>query len=297
MKKTLMILCIFVLILTACVKIDSSEIYLSQDNIKKYTKFINKMLTITNDLVDSFHEIKFINTDVLQLYPIAVVNDNKFFIFDLDEKGESYEFKTAFHTNMNISKGILAAFPLEHYDSKIVAVVSPSAFDNLESRIVIFHEFVHCYQFNTVEMKIKNTLDISLEAVKNQDWMWELNHPFPYNDDLFKILLLTLGVVNKNSEVDNNIIKFHKEMKKQLTKIDFEYMIWQEWKEGYARLIENKIRVYYGLKPQVTQMNVANERIIFYGLGERYIERIISQHPEYFYDIEKLFYSMYNIEL
>jgi len=31
-------------------------------------------------------------------------------------------------------------------------------------------------------------------------------------------------------------------MRKYLKNHDYEYMIWQQWKEGFARYIENKIR-------------------------------------------------------
>lgn len=37
-------------------------------------------------------------------------------------------------------------------------------------------------------------------------------------------------------------------MKDTLTTPDYEYMVWEEWKEGFARLIENRIRNNLELK-------------------------------------------------
>ena len=70
--------------------------------------------------------------------------------------------------------------------------------------------------------------------------MWEINHPFPYEDSF---------VINKTIELESflekesitGVVYFHSQMRDYLNKIDYEYMIWQEWKEGYARYIENLI--------------------------------------------------------
>jgi hypothetical protein len=70
--------------------------------------------------------------------------------------------------------------------------------------------------------------------------MWELNYPFPYASETF---------ISKTKELDNgyDIGTYHNEMKTEINEKDFEYMIWQEWKEGYARYIENLIRERLGV--------------------------------------------------
>jgi len=254
------------------------------DNEKK-RKIIEKQLISINQIFPIFEKINKLDKSLEQLYPIAVVEDNEFFIFDINLSGKQYEYKTNFPSQMNLPDEVLAAFPLEGYEGKMAAVVTHKAFDDIEGIVSIFHEFVHCYQFYNYEINIKKTLTIAQEAERNQDYMWEINYPFPYNNEEF---------IRKTTEINNgyDIKKYHAEMKTILNEKEFEYMIWQEWKEGYARYIENMIREKTGIKRNSQILKPPFDRVCFYEIGSKYIETLINENFELKNNLEKLFYAI-----
>ncbi len=89
---------------------------------------------------------------------------------------------------MSIPEGVRAAFPLEGLDNRIACVVTGEVFDSLDGFVTIFHEFIHCQQFETCEAKLKEKLGIARRAQAVQDFMWELDHPFPYQSPEFSSL-------------------------------------------------------------------------------------------------------------
>ena len=70
--------------------------------------------------------------------------------------------------------------------------------------------------------------------MERKDFMWELEHPFPYGDADFvrdyKDLLSALGTGD-----EGRVVSIRKALKERLSWEDWEYMTWQEWKEGTAR--------------------------------------------------------------
>jgi len=254
------------------------------DNEKR-TKFIERQLISIKQILKTYEKINKLDKSLEHLYPIAIVEDNDFFVFDLNISGKQYEYKTNFPSQMNLPNEILAAFPLEGYEGKMAAVVTHKAFDNIEGIVFIFHEFVHCFQYYHYEMKIKETLTIAQEAEKKHDYMWELNYPFPYNNEEF---------IRKTIELNNeyDIRKYHIEMKTILNEKEFEYMIWQEWKEGYARYIENMIREKIDIKRNSKILKPPFDRVCFYEIGSKYIETLIKRNTELKNNLEKIFYEI-----
>ncbi len=131
---------------------------------------------------------------------------------------------------------------------------------------------------------------------KNRDkknYMWEINHPFPYEDSF---------VINKTIELESflekesitGVVYFHSQMRDYLNKIDYEYMIWQEWKEGYARYIENLIRKKIGIKTNSNKIQPKLNRISFYEIGSKYIHLLIKENPNLKNDLNGLYYKMLN---
>jgi hypothetical protein len=259
------------------------------DNGEK-TAFIERQLVSLEQIVELHKEIKDIDRSLEKLHPVAVVKNNAYFIFDLDETGEKYEFTMEYPYNGGNAEGLRASYALEFYEMKAVAVISEDAFETLEGRIQIFHEFVHCFQWDEGEWDLKMTLAIAQEAWEKQDYMWELNHPFPYADKNF---------ISKTRELDNgyDIGKYHSEMKAELSEKDFEYMMWQEWKEGYARYIENLIRERFGLQRISTLITLPIERPVFYKIGSMYIETLIENDITLKGNIKVLFQKMVHGEI
>jgi hypothetical protein len=81
-------------------------------------------------------------------------------------------------------------------------------------------------------------------------------------------------------------------MKNILQETDFEYMIWQEWKEGYARYIENMIRKYLSWQLNINKLETPFNRVHFYEIGSKYIELLINNEVELGNDIKELFNKM-----
>jgi len=252
---------------------------------EKKARFIERQLVSLNKIFPIYEKINKFDKSLEQLYPIAIVEDNAFFVFDLNSSEKQYEYKMDFPSKMNIPNEILAAFPLEDYEGKMAAVVTHKVFDDIEGIVCIFHEFVHCFQYYLCEMKIKETLTIAQEAGKKRDYMWELNYPFPYYKEEF---------IRKTMELNNgyDIGKYHIEMKSMLNEKEYEYMIWQEWKEGYARYIENMIREKIGIKRNNQILKSPFDRVCFYEIGSKYIETLINRNIELKNNLEKIFYEI-----
>jgi hypothetical protein len=59
------------------------------DNEKK-TRFIERQLISTKQIFKTYEKINKLDKSLEQLYPIAIVEDNDFFVFDLNLSGKQY---------------------------------------------------------------------------------------------------------------------------------------------------------------------------------------------------------------
>ncbi|WP_346939460.1 hypothetical protein [uncultured Clostridium sp.] len=71
-------------------------------------------------------------------------------------------------------------------------------------------------------------------------------------------------------------------------------MIWQEFKEGFARYIENLIREKLEVNINSNRLKEPFSRASFYELGSRYISAILKENPEIKRNI-KCIYDRINI--
>jgi hypothetical protein len=260
----------------------------AEELASKYNNGLKKVFEIQNKIED-------IHPFLEKTFPIAIVEDSYFYVFDTDSSGKKYIFIKKAPTQVPISKGVRAAFPLECYEGKIAAVISGEIFDSLEGYVTIFHEFMHCNQWENCELKLKKKLGIAQEAMAKNDYMWELNHPFPYQDSVFtETYSLFLKALKENKSDD--IIKYRSQLKQILIKNDFEYMVWQEWKEGFARFIENRIRIRLNLPENHYGIEKPFSRVSFYEGGAGFIEFLGKQEPDLLVNIERLFHKMLNDE-
>ncbi|MDD2890995.1 MAG: hypothetical protein PHE49_10220 [bacterium] len=252
----------------------------------KYDSSLQRIFEIHN-------KIKDIHPSLEKIFPIAIVEDSFFFIFDTDSSGEKYVFVKKAPTPMPIAKGVKAAFPLNCYEDKEACIISGEIFDSLGGYTTIFHEFVHCYQSKNGTEELKQKLEIAQRAMAKKDYMWEINYPFPYENSKFtETYSLFLKALKENKPDD--IFKCRSQLKQILSKDDFEYMVWQEWVEGFARFIENKIRCKLELKGNHSGTKEPFNRGLFYEGGARFIEFLGKQEPELLVDIKRLFYKILN---
>jgi len=226
-----------------------------------------------------------------KLYPIAIVADAQFYIFDVDDAGQAYTFVKQAPTPMPIPQGVRAAFPLNVYDGRVVCVVTDEVFDEPGGYVTILHEFVHCYQWEACEPQLRETLEIARAAIVRGDFMWELNYAFPYEAPTFmEPYAAFLDAVARNQ--GDRIQDCRVRLSQTLRKDEFEYMVWQEWKEGFARTIENRIKQRLGLTENHGGAEPPFSRVTFYEGGARWLAFWASQEPAALLDIEKLFHRM-----
>ncbi|MEM4570447.1 MAG: hypothetical protein QXE66_03970, partial [Desulfurococcaceae archaeon] len=156
-----------------------------------------------------------------------------------------------------------------------------------ESIVSVLHEFVHCYQWECCEEKLKSSLTVAREEVEAGNYSWELNYPFPYTDDHF--VELYSRFLDANAE---DIPDIRRKLKEYLSRKDYEYLVWQEWKEGFARYIENIIRGVLQLKENNSGREKPFTRITFYTGGEKMVKWLQSRDPGIILNIEKLFWKI-----
>ena len=249
-----------------------------------YTDQLQKVFEVQQKIID-------IHPFLEKVYPIAVVEDDQFFIYDTEPSGKQYIFIKQAAIPMPMPQGARAAFPLESYDNQIACVVTGDVFNTLEGYVTIFHEFIHCYQFENCEQKLKQTLGVASKAQAAQDHMWELNHPFPYTEIQFvKVYEAFLEKTGGYYLVE--VLEERKQLKNILSTNDYEYMVWQEWKEGFARFIENRICSRLSLRENHGGKEQPYNRVVFYEGGANFIKLLGMQEPKLTIDIKSLFDRM-----
>ena len=228
-------------------------------------------------------------------HPIAIAEEGYFYVFDLDEGGEAYGLKAWEETGMYVPQGVRAAFSLPFYENRCACVVSGDAFDSIEGYIMIFHEFIHCHQWNTVEPGLRAELPLAVRMTEEENFMWEIEYPFPYDDEWFVRTYAAFVDAFERGEPDEALWLRH-ELQNRLKSEDFQYMVWQEWKEGFALYIENLLRKEMGLERNMVGRSFPFSRTVFYAGGEAYIRHLIDKNPVLNEDIEALFVEMYYID-
>ena len=215
-------------------------------------------------------------------YPIGIGVSDKLHVFQ--EQSGGYQYKTTVILPMEIQEGTKAAFSVDNLE-ECCCIITPSCLKESNFYATILHEFVHCYQDRTCEQDLKSKLGIYQLTSSSQDYMWEINHAFPYtNPDYIKL-------IQNLSRLDyHEILKALSNLKSTLETIHYEYMIWQIWKEGFARFIENKIL----RMNEIVENNGGNEleslnRTSLYFIGDRIWRQLELLDPDLIEDIEKAF--------
>lgn len=228
-------------------------------------------------------------------YPVALVEDGQWYVFEPDVAGKNWGLSAQAPVEFPIPVGIRAAMPLAFWGNRMACVVSPEVFAHPEGYAIILHEFVHCYQWETVEGKLKQGLAVYSEAMARRDFMWELEYPFPYDNAEIKRVYgrwqaaLEKGRMKKAGH-------WRSLLRKRLNSHDWEYMTWQEWKEGLARYLENRVRIRLGLRANLPAAGASFDRISFYRGGELFISRLQESEPSLDKNIERLYLRIFASE-
>ena len=222
------------------------------------------------------------------LYPVAVVERNRFYIYVPDADARTYRLDSGAPDDYHLPVGVRAAMPLSFWGNRIACVVTPEVFAEPGGYAIIFHEFVHCYQWETCELALKKSLGIFRTAMDKKDFMWELQYPFPYGDPEFvRAYGDMLGALRAGD--DERVVAVRDALKDSLASANWEYMTWQEWKEGTARFLENRIKARLGIPANAGGLEPPFTRVTFYAGGELLIRMLDRLDPGLARDIEALY--------
>lgn len=221
-------------------------------------------------------------------YPVALIEDGQLTVFEPGADGQSWAQAAQAPVKPPMPVGIRAAMPLGFWGNRMACVVTPEIFAVPEGYAVILHEFVHCYEWETVEGKLKQGLTINQEAMARRDFMWELEYPFPYgNAEVKRVYGLWLAALEKG--LTKKAGHWRSVLRKGLNSRDWEYMTWQEWKEGLARYLENLVRGRFDMGINLPDPGAPFDRIAFYRGGELFISRLQEKEPGLDKNIESLY--------
>lgn len=237
-------------------------------------------------------EIRDIHPAFQRLYPIAVVRGGSFHIYEPNAK--SYRLATTAPDKFNIPVGIRAAMPLDFWGNRMACVITPEAFDDLGGIILIFHEFVHCYQWDTCELRLKGKMGLYRDAMQRKDYMWELQYKFPYEKENFqKAYEAMLAALEKQDLAGATTQR--RILSESLTADEWDYMTWQEWKEGLARYLENALGARLGRPANRGGLKPPYNRVTFYAGGDGLIRALSAGDPSIANNIEQLYGRIHDL--
>jgi hypothetical protein len=247
---------------------------------EKYSAALKKIF----DLKDRFAPL---HPALEKAYPVAIVENMAFHIFEAAPGEKAYRLVLAAPDSFDIPVGIRAAMPLGFWDNRIACVVTGEVFDQPDGYVFIFHEFVHCAQWECCEQKLKEDLTIYREAMTTNNYMWELGYPFPYSDPAFvKTYSALIDAWDRNDEAAAGSLRA--DLRKALSAAEWEYLTWQEWKEGLARYLENRMRAVVGLSENKGGGDPPFNRVTFYRGGDMLIRYLERRQPGIVNDLIKL---------
>jgi hypothetical protein len=280
MRQFLSTFC-FLLILCLCLSGQTDQINLIKD---KYDSSLQKIIDIQK-------KIRLLHPFLKKLYPVAILEEGTFYLFDINSSPKRYEFVKSAPSSFEAPQGLRAAFPLDFYDNKTACVVTGDVFDDLSGYVLIFHEFIHCAQAENGEQELKSALGVATKVWEEEDYSWELNHPFPYEDSGF-VDIYSIFLEKAAASDAKGVSRCRAFLKETLNSHDYEYLVWQEWKEGMARMIENRIRKKLDLEENLGGIEKPFNRVTLYQGGALFISVLISQDKKLENDIQALFHRM-----
>jgi hypothetical protein len=242
-------------------------------------------------LAELHSQLASIHPALEKLQPVAIAREGRFLIYDVPEGEEGYQLVQESPTPMPIPQGVRAAFPLPAYGGKAACVVTADVFDSLDGYVTLLHEFVHCYQADTCEQSLKEGLEIAQKAREEGNFTWEIEHPFPYTNKAFARaymeFLAALEQENPKAASKSRVL-----LKASLLRQDYEYMVWQEWKEGLARWVENLCLAHLERPLNKGGLQQPFTRVLFYAGGAAWIDAISQRKPALVNNLPALFEEM-----
>ena len=130
-------------------------------------------------LMDGRRRVDHVHPFLENTYPIAVVRNDSFYVYDAAGKDHRYRFILSALSPMPVRGTIRASFPLDFYDRKAACIFTPDVLDEDDSLITLCHEFIHCGQWHEGEQKIRRALAVAGSSSRTDYPMRAINAPFP----------------------------------------------------------------------------------------------------------------------
>jgi hypothetical protein len=223
-----------------------------------------------------------------KVYPVAIVENKTFYVFEPVPGQKTYRLAVTAPDTYDVPVGVRAAMPLAFWEGRMACVVTPEIFSQPDGYVFIFHEFVHCAQWYGGEMRFKEGLSIFKQAMEKKDYSWELQYPFPYTDpDFVRSYRALLDAWERDDTAAAAALR--EQLYKSLSPQDWEYLTWQEWKEGLARNLENRMRRVAGLPENAGGTSAPYDRITFYVGGDKLIRFLERTERKAAGDLETLY--------
>jgi hypothetical protein len=223
-----------------------------------------------------------------KVYPVAIVENKTFYVFQPFPDEKVYRLALTAPDTFNVPVGVRAAMPLSFWEGRMACVVTPEVFSQPDGYVFIFHEFIHCAQWYGGEQELKQGLSIFQEAMQKKDYMWELQYPFPYTDpDFVRSYRALLDAWERDDTAAAAALRA--ELYKALSPQEWEYLTWQEWKEGLARNLENRMRYVAGLPENAGGTSAPYDRVTFYVGGDKLIRFLGRTGEKAAWDLEALY--------
>jgi hypothetical protein len=242
-------------------------------------------------LVDLQNKVADVHPCLKDFYPVAVPLGDSLLIFDYNSTNSKYSFIKETGQPFPLPEGIQASFPLSVYDNKPTCIVNPNTFGNPAGYSTILHEFIHCCQYSSAEPALKQSLEVYKAAMKNENYSWEITYPFPYDDSLFIGYYDHFKAALERNDIHSAKL-YRNKLKAHLSSTDFEYLLWEEWKEGLARYVENQINSRMGIDINSYGKDKPYNRVSFYYSGELLITRLAEADPGLPGKMKTLFMTM-----
>ena len=239
-------------------------------------------------------EVKDIHPFLDTVFPVALAERDQLCVYDTVQEDDQYHLVKRAPAPGHLPRQVRAAFPLACYNDRMACVVTEDVFASDAGYVTIFHEFVHCQQAATCERKLKGGLGVARKAMAEGNVSWELDHAFPYGEDRFVTDYDQFLKAAEAGDLDE-VLRIRKHLSAIMSEADYEYMVWQEWKEGFARFLENKMRERKGLERIGAENGPPYSRVLFYHGGAAFIEVLSNNDAALLGDVEELFNRMFDI--
>jgi hypothetical protein len=145
--------------------------------------------------------------------------------------------------------------------------------------------------YTVTSLRPASQLAIAQKAQAENNHLWEINMPFPYGNEGFIDAYTRLEQALAQRDLPA-VIETRTILHDLLAPMEYEYMLWQEWKEGFARWLENRMQSALNLSLNHRGGHEPFTRVSFYARGAGLVALLAENDPALVNDLERLFHQL-----